>query len=72
MSKWVVNTNLGYIAGSSGSMPLVPAFTEDINNATYRDLEEAKVWAGDIISRSLCGVLWVRLVPLGDDNDKDI
>jgi len=67
MSKWVIETNHGYIEGSTGSMPIRPSFTEDINNATYRDLEEAKVWAADLISRSLCGILYVKLVPLDDE-----
>lgn len=70
VGRWVIETNNGYVEGSmrvSGSDELKVFFTQDIHEATYRSLREAKVWAGNIISQSLCGILYVKLVPLEEE-----
>ena len=69
MARWVIETNLGYIEGTIGfedSNEIKPSFTGDPQKATYRDLIDAKEWAGEIISRTLCGILYVKLVALDD------
>lgn len=69
MSKWILKTNKGYVKssiGKAGTTEIFPQFTENMNEATYGDLESTKRWAGDIISNTLCGVLWVRLESLND------
>lgn len=67
MSKWIIETNNGYVEssiGKKGSDEIFPTFTEDIHEATYGTLKETKRWAGEIISKTLCGVLYVKLCPL--------
>lgn len=69
MSRWILKTNLGYVEssiGKEGTTEVFPTFTDDMDEATYNDLEGAKRWAGDIIALTLCGVLWVKLVPLDE------
>lgn len=74
MSNWIIHTNNGYVEssiGKSGTDEIFPTFTEDFYKATYGTLEETKRWAGEIISKSLCGVLYVKLIPLGDSEEME-
>lgn len=72
--KWIIETNHGYVEGSIGAQgtdEIFPRFTDDVNKATYQSLEDAKEWAAQIISKTLCGVLYVKLIPLVEKRNKE-
>lgn len=64
MSKWIINTNFGYVESSIGRHPLRATFTENIDNARYDSFDGIRNWAADLLINTDCGITFIELIPL--------
>lgn len=68
MSKWIIKTNFGYVTGSSGFSNKRVSYSDSRKDATYLELQDARIFAAEIMERASEAVLYVQLESLEEQS----